>query len=213
MKTRETRITGISRTRTCSDEQAARSGLPWPAVPPLPSKGKQPKAEPASTGVPKSPTRGDPPKIISHRLELFHSSSAEVALVRRVLLDIGPVALLRSIQLIQVFLVRRVAGDFMMVPRTLLAAARDRRFRHMLRPTNGASPRQGSPSPAARRPDTRRRRATIGAKAIGPPEKDSKISSNFPSTSRATQRRVTSAAAPKPRPDQRFNQRRRENAG
>ena len=80
---------------------------------------------------------------------------------------------------------------------------------------DGASPRHGSPSPspAARRPDTRRRPATIAAKAIGPPEKDSKLSSNFPSTSRATQRRAASAAAPKSRPDQRFNQRRREKCG
>ena len=44
------------------------------------------------------------------------------------------------------------------------------------------SPRQGSPSPAARRPDTRRRRATIGAKAIGPPEMPLEPTPSYPLT-------------------------------
>ncbi len=63
---------------------------------------------------------------------LFHAPSAEVTLVRRVLLDIGRVALLGSVQFVRAPLLPRVAGGLMMVPRTFLTAIGDWRIRQML---------------------------------------------------------------------------------
>jgi hypothetical protein len=48
---RDDRPSSESETGALRGEQAARSRFPWPPVPPLPAKGKQPKAERASPGV------------------------------------------------------------------------------------------------------------------------------------------------------------------
>jgi Transposase DDE domain group 1 len=59
--------------------------------------------------------------------------------------------------------------------------------------------RAAAPRPSPQKPSAHRRKIPNSAE--------------LPSASRAAQRRATSAAAPKPRPDQRFNQRRREKCG
>ncbi len=71
------------------------------------------------------------PDLASATIGLFYSSPVEEALVRCVLADIGGVSLLGRVQIIQAFVVRGVAGDFMLISRTLLAAVRNRNFRHV----------------------------------------------------------------------------------
>ena len=66
----------------------------------------------------------------------------------------------------------------------------------------GGWPPTGSSSLAARRPDTRRRRAAIGGKPQGPPETEFQLSSNFPAHAQCR-----AARHPQPRPKSRPNQR------
>jgi hypothetical protein len=63
---------------------------------------------------------------------LFSSPSAEEALVRRILSNVGGVALFGRVQIVGRPLVRRVAVDLMMVPGAPLAAVGNRRLWHVL---------------------------------------------------------------------------------